>query len=213
MKKIKKMFISVAISIMLLHEKVAARASLYGPPEVLNRSTNIIDKSTFIESVWKIVKTYILPISLFFIAFIIGSIIFFKKSKRTIKEKITTLILIFFSIVILVSIGLVRYYVMIPEKIVIAIDSSEPGEFVELYDSPEVVNEPTFTESIWKMVKTYILPISLFFIIFIVGSIIFFKKSKGTTKEKIITLILIFFMIVILIAIGWGIYYVMTNII
>ena len=106
------MFISVAISIMLLHEKVAARASLYGPPEVLNRSTNIIDKSTFIESVWKIVKTYILPISLFFIIFIVGSIIFFKKSKGTTKEKIITLILIFFMIVILIAIGWGIYYVM-----------------------------------------------------------------------------------------------------
>ena len=100
---------------------------------------------------------------------------------------------------------------LLPKKIfAIALD---PGEFTALYGPPELINKPTFIETVWRMVKTYILPISLFFIIFIVGSIIFFKTSKGTTKEKIITLILILFMIVILIAIGWGIYYVMKNII
>lgn len=83
--------------------------------------------------------------------------------------------------------------------------------FEALYGPPELMKEPTFIESIWKMVRTYILPI-LFFIIFIIGSIIFFRKNEGTTKEKIITLILIFFIIVIFIAVGWGIYYAIVNI-
>lgn len=83
--------------------------------------------------------------------------------------------------------------------------------FEALYGPPELMKEPTCIELIWRMVRTYILPI-LFFIIFIIGSIIFFRKSKGTIKEKIITLILIFFIIVILIAVGWGIYYVIINI-
>ena len=111
-----------------------------------------------------------------------------------------------------VIISVIMAIMLLPKKI-FAVDGVLNPSNLTLYGPPKLVDEPTFIESIWKMVKTYILPISLFFIIFIVGSIIFFKKSKGTTKEKIITLILILFIIVILIAIGWGIYYVMTNII
>lgn len=110
-----------------------------------------------------------------------------------------------------VSISAIMTIMLLSKKIFAT--AFDPNAFVALYGPPELINKPTFIETVWKMVKTYILPISLFFIIFIVGSIIFFKKSKGTTKEKIITLILILFIIVILIAVGWGIYYVMTNII
>ena len=110
-----------------------------------------------------------------------------------------------------VIISVIMAIILLPKKIFAT--AFDPNAFEALYGPPELINKPTFIETVCKMVKTYILPISLFFIIFIVGSIIFFRKSKGTTKEKIITLILIFFMIVILIAIGWGIYYVMTNII
>ena len=110
-----------------------------------------------------------------------------------------------------VIISAIMTIMLLPQKIFAT--AFDPNEIIALYGPPELINKPTFIETVWKMVKTYILPISLFFIIFIVGSIIFFKKSKGTTKEKIITLILILFIIVILIAIGWGIYYVMTNIV
>ena len=110
-----------------------------------------------------------------------------------------------------VIISVIMAIILLPKKIFAT--AFAPNAFEALYGPPELINKPTFIETVCKMVKTYILPISLFFIIFIVGSIIFFKKSKGTTKEKIITLILILFIIVILIAIGWGIYYVMTNII
>ncbi len=112
-----------------------------------------------------------------------------------------------------VIISAIMAIMLLPKKIVSAIDFIDSGTIETLYGPPELINKPTFIESVWRMVKTYILPISLFFIIFIVGSVIFFKKSKGTTKEKIITLILILFIIVILIAVCWGIYYVMTNII
>ena len=110
-----------------------------------------------------------------------------------------------------VIISAIMTIMLLPQKIFAT--AFDPGALEALYGPPELINKPTFIETVWKMVKTYILPISLFFIIFIVGSIIFFKKSKGTIKEKIITLILILFIIVILIAVCWGIYYVMTNII
>ena len=100
-----------------------------------------------------------------------------------------------------VIISVIMAIILLPKKIFAT--AFAPNAFEALYGPPELINKPTFIETVCKMVKTYILPISLFFIIFIVGSIIFFRKSKGTTKEKIITLILIFFMIVILIAIGW----------
>ena len=116
-----------------------------------------------------------------------------------------------------VIISVAMAIMLLPKKIFASIDPSmfeslyvPPTEI--LYGPPELMKEPTFIELIWRIIKTYILPI-LFFIIFIIGSIIFFKKSKGTIKEKIITLILILFIIVILIAVCWGIYYVMTNII
>lgn len=116
-----------------------------------------------------------------------------------------------------VMISAIMAIMLLPKKIFASFD---PSTFEELYGPPteilygppELMDEPTFIESIWRMVKTCILPISLA-IIFIVGSIIFFKKSKATTKEKIITLILILFIIAIIISIGWGIYYVITNII
>ena len=116
-----------------------------------------------------------------------------------------------------VMISAIMAIMLLPKKIFASFD---PSTFEELYGPPteilygppELMDEPTFIESIWRMVKTCILPISLA-IIFIVGSIIFFKKSKATTKEKIITLILILFIITIIISIGWGIYYVITNII
>ena len=88
-----------------------------------------------------------------------------------------------------VIISVIMAIILLPKKIFAT--AFAPNAFEALYGPPELINKPTFIETVWKMVKTYILPISLFFIIFIIGSVIFFKKSKGTIKEKIITLILI----------------------
>ena len=97
MKKIKKVVISVIMAIMLLPKKIFASfdpstfEELYGPPtEILYGPPELMDEPTFIESIWRMVKTCILPISLVII-FIVGSIIFFKKSKATTKEKIDSL--------------------------------------------------------------------------------------------------------------------------
>ena len=102
-KKIKKVIISVIMTIMLLPKNIFAMdlTPLYGPPK---------PEPTFIETIWKTIKTYILPISLFII-FIVGSIIFFKKSKGTAKEKVTILIFILFIIISLIVIA--WNYVMI----------------------------------------------------------------------------------------------------
>ncbi len=72
-KKIKKVIISVIMTIMLLPKNIFAMdlTPLYGPPK---------PEPTFIETIWKTIKTYILPISIIFV-FIVGSIIFFKKGK------------------------------------------------------------------------------------------------------------------------------------
>ena len=92
-KKIKKVMISAIMAIMLLPKKIFASfdpstfEELYGPPtEILYGPPELMDEPTFIESIWRMVKTCILPISLAII-FIVGSIIFFKRSKATTKEK------------------------------------------------------------------------------------------------------------------------------
>ncbi len=105
MKKVKKMIMSVAIAIMLLLGKTVQAITprdcfgLYGPPK---------PEESFIESIWKTIKTYIFPISIIFV-FIVGSIIFFKKSKEIEKETKQRIIFILFIIVILII--LTWYYI------------------------------------------------------------------------------------------------------
>ena len=138
-----------------------------------------------INSIWNISKIFIIPLAL-----IIGFIIYFKKSKSTTKRKIITMI-----IVLLVVIAIVE-----------PLYGPPASEFEALKN-----NQPTFIESVLRMVKPYILPILFFIIfIFIIGSIIFFRKSKAKIKEKVITWLLTFLNIVLFIIIFCGIYYVMT---
>ena len=90
MKKVKKIIMSVTITIMLLPEKIVRALStqdlrnmqdLYGsPPE---------PQSDFISTIWRISKIFLIPLAL-----IIGFIIYFKKSKSTTKRKVITMIIV-----------------------------------------------------------------------------------------------------------------------
>lgn len=72
----------------------------------------------------------------------------------------------------------------------------------DLYGPPP---EPQsdFISTIWRIAKIFIIPLAL-----IIGFIVYFKKSKSTTKRKIITMIIV---LLIVIAICFGVNYLITN--
>lgn len=87
---VKKMFISIGVFLFSVSTKVLAaiepaygvrnlEPDLYGPPRTTNSS---------IPAFWKIARSFVIPI-----AFLIGVIVYFKKSKSSTKRKIITSII------------------------------------------------------------------------------------------------------------------------
>ena len=93
--------------------------------------------------------------------------------------------------------------VLLPKKIFASID---PGVLETLYgprNEQVLYGVRSPISSIWNIAKIFIIPLAL-----IIGFIIYFKKSKSTTKRKIITMIIV---LLIVIAICWGLNYLITN--
>lgn len=89
LNKIKKMCLTIGVFLFSISTRVLATMEpayvvrniesdiLYGPP-----------RTTTIPGIWKITRNFIVPI-----AFIIGVIIYFKKSKSSTKRKVITIII------------------------------------------------------------------------------------------------------------------------
>lgn len=99
---IKKMFSAIGVFLFSTSTKVLAaiepaygvrnlEPDLYGPPRTASSS---------IPAFWKITRNFVIPI-----AFLIGVIIYFKKSKSSTKRKIITII-IALALLILVCLGI-----------------------------------------------------------------------------------------------------------
>lgn len=82
-------------------------------------------------------------------------------------------------------------------KVLAGVEALEPA----LYGPPRTANSsiPAF----WKITRNFVIPIA-----FLIGVIIYFKKSKSSTKRKVITIIIA---LALLIAICFGINYILTN--
>ena len=92
---------------------------------------------------------------------------------------------------------------LLPKKIFAAINSEDLSQLQgsTLYGIPGPT--PTLVSVIWKISEIFIIPLAL-----IIRFIVYFKKSKSTTKRKIITMIIV---LLIVIAICWGVNYLITN--
>ena len=83
-----------------------------------------------------------------------------------------------------VLIAIVLAIISFPNKIFAAINPSAL-DIQDLYGPPPVslygVARPNTVTIIWRIARTFIIPIAL-----LIGLIIYFKKSKGSKKKKIL---------------------------
>lgn len=110
LSKIKKIIISIGIAIISIPKKVFAVAvnpsdivqDLYGPPSAV-----LYGVPSPVNPTWNISKLFVIPLAL-----IIGLIIYFKKSKSTVKKKIIITILVIMITVAIYLIGDKIHYEM-----------------------------------------------------------------------------------------------------
>ena len=94
--KIKKVFIMLEVYLFSMSTSVFAITPLYGPPN----EDYATPKSSTNYGIWEVIKYFIIPL-----VFVIGAIIYFKKSLSSVTRKIIT-IAIALIIVILLCLGI-----------------------------------------------------------------------------------------------------------
>ena len=101
---VKKMFISIGVFLFSVSTKVLAVIDpLYGPPDIGDQGALYGPPRTASSSIpafWRITRNFVIPI-----AFLIGVIVYFKKSKSSTKRKIITSIIALI-LLILICLGI-----------------------------------------------------------------------------------------------------------
>lgn len=91
--KIKKIFAVLGTFFFSIYTKVLAM-SITNPPEILYGVYPIepdlygVPRGSSVPLIWRIARSFVIPI-----AFIVGAIIYFKKSKSSLKRKIIVLVI------------------------------------------------------------------------------------------------------------------------